>query len=69
MATVRATSRCNLLFLARVYVQRLAEAIPEIGGYFATVASRRADDNSLRLGAATLPPEPIELDVSDMLLL
>jgi CRP-like cAMP-binding protein len=69
MATVRATSRCNLLFLARVYVQRLAEAIPEIGGYFAAVASRRAGDNSLRLGAAKLPPELIELDVSDMLLL
>ena len=69
MATVRATSRCNLLFLARVYVERLAAAIPEIHGYFANVAARRADDNSLRLGAATLPPEPIELDVSDMLLL
>ena len=36
MARVRATSRCNLLFLARVYVQRLAEAIPEIGRYFAS---------------------------------
>jgi CRP-like cAMP-binding protein len=69
MATVRATSRCNLLFLARVYVERLASAIPEIHGYFATVAARRAEDNSLRLGAAPLPAEAIELDVSDMLLL
>jgi CRP-like cAMP-binding protein len=68
-ATVRATSRCNLLFLARVYVERLSAAIPEIHGYFAGMAARRAQDNTLRLGGSTVPVEPIDVDVSDMLLL
>jgi CRP-like cAMP-binding protein len=68
-ATVRARGRCNLLFLDRAYVERLAAAIPEVKAYFAAVAARRAQDNSLRLGAAALPDEPVEMDVSDGILL
>jgi CRP-like cAMP-binding protein len=67
-ATVRAQTRCTLLCLARVYVDRLGAAFPEVRSYFAEVAERRARDNSLRLGPA-LPDEPIELDISDVLLL
>ena len=69
MATVRALSSCNLLFLARHYVERLAAAVPEVSGYFAKVAARRAEDNTLRLGAAAVPLEPVDVDVSDALLL
>jgi CRP-like cAMP-binding protein len=68
-ATVRASSKCNLLFLAGTYVERLSAAIPEVKSYFATVATRRAQDNTLRLGAAALPEEPLELDASDVILL
>ena len=60
-ATVRARSRCNLLFLPRVYVDRLAAAIPEVQRYFSEVAARRAADNSLRLRGAALPE--VEIDV------
>ncbi len=68
-ATVRSVTRCNLLFLARVYVERLSAAFPEVATYFAQVAERRARDNGLRLGAA-LPEEPVEeLDISDALLI
>jgi CRP-like cAMP-binding protein len=67
-ATVRSATRCTLLFLARVYVDRLRAAFPEVGTYFAQVAERRARDNGLKLGAA-LPEVPIELDTSDILLL
>jgi CRP-like cAMP-binding protein len=67
-ATVRSLTRCTLLFLARVYVDRLSAAFPEVGTYFAQVAERRSRDNTLKLGAAW-PEEPIELDVNDILLL
>jgi CRP-like cAMP-binding protein len=68
-ATVRSLNRCNLLFLARVYVDRLSAAFPEVRTYFAEVAARRARDNNLRLGAS-LPEEPVEeLDISDVLLI
>jgi CRP-like cAMP-binding protein len=62
-ATVRALSRCNLLFLPRVYVDRLASAVPEVEAYFAEVASRRAADNSLRLGGAALPDADLDVDI------
>jgi CRP-like cAMP-binding protein len=68
-ATVRAQSKCMLLFLDRAYVERLAAAIPEIASYFAGVATRRAQDNTLRLGAQPLPAQPIELRDEDILLL
>jgi CRP-like cAMP-binding protein len=68
-ATVRSLTPCTLLFLARVYVDRLAAAVPEVRAYFAEVAQRRGRDNDLRLGAA-LPEEPMEeLDSSDVLLI
>jgi CRP-like cAMP-binding protein len=68
-ATVRAVCKCMLLFLDRTYVERLAAAIPEVRAYFAGVATRRAEGNTVRLGASYLPAQPIELDVDDLLLL
>jgi len=73
-ATVRAESKCMLLFLDRTYVERLAAAIPEVAAYFSGVAARRAQDNTLRLGASPLPAQAqaqriVELDASDVLLL
>ena len=67
-ATVRAIGKCNLLFLERTYVERLGAAIPEVQAYFAQVAARRAEDNSLRLGAVALPEEMLEGD-SDVILI
>jgi CRP-like cAMP-binding protein len=61
-ASVRALSKCNLLFLARVYVERLAAAIPEVQSHLAALAARRAEDNTVRLGAR-LPDEPVDIDV------
>ncbi len=49
-ATVRSLTRCTLLFLARVYVDRLSAAFPEVRAYFAEVAERRARDNNLTPG-------------------
>jgi CRP-like cAMP-binding protein len=68
-ATVRAASPCTLLFLPRIYFDRLTEAIPEVQRYFATVAQRRAADNNVRISAAALPDEAVELDLSDMILI
>lgn len=68
-ATVRASSPCTLLFLPRLYFDRLTEAIPEVKRYFATVAERRAADNSVRISVAALPEEPVELDDSDQILI
>ena len=67
-ATVRAIAASTLLFLPRIYVDRLAEAVPEVRRYFAGIAERRASDNSQRLGAA-LPEEIVDLDDSDQLLI
>jgi CRP-like cAMP-binding protein len=68
-ATVRSMSRATVLFLAREYVERLAAAIPEIRTYFQTVAARRVQDNSMRLGGLGLPDDPTVVDASDVLLL
>ncbi len=71
-ATVQALSAATLLFLPKVYVERLAEAIPEVRRYFAGVAQRRSADNTARLGAA-LPEEFVDLgddgDDSDTVLI
>jgi CRP-like cAMP-binding protein len=70
-ATVRACTRGTLLFLARQYVERLAAAIPEVEAYFEQVAMQRARDNTVKLapplGAA--PKEPVDVDLSDVLLI
>jgi CRP-like cAMP-binding protein len=68
-ATVRASSPCTLLFLPRIYFDRLTEAVPEVKRYFATVAERRAADNDSRISAAALPEETVELDDSDAILI
>jgi CRP-like cAMP-binding protein len=68
-ATVRATVPCTLLFLPRLYFDRLTDAIPEVKQYFATIAQRRANDNSSRLFAGALPEETVELDDSDGILI
>jgi CRP-like cAMP-binding protein len=68
-ATVRASAPCTLLFLPRLYFDRLTDAIPEVKRYFATVAQRRASDNSTRLYAGALPEETVELDDSDGILI
>jgi CRP-like cAMP-binding protein len=67
-ATVRALGKCMLLFLDRTYVERLAGAVPEVRAYFSGVASRRSQDNTLRLGASPLPAEGMEVDLDDLLL-
>jgi CRP-like cAMP-binding protein len=68
-ASVRAVTKGTVLFLAREYVERLTAAIPEIRDYFAGVAARRAQDNSLRLRGRSLPQDATEVDASDVLLL
>ena len=66
-ATVRATMRGAVLFLAREYVERLAEAIPQVQAYFEQVALNRARDNTLRFDRGALPTEAIEVDLSDVI--
>ena len=66
-ATVRATMRTSVLFLAREYVERLAEAIPQVQAYFERVALSRARDNTLRFDRGALPNEVIEVDLSDVI--
>ena len=67
-ANVRSRTRCALLYLARAYVDRLSAAFPEVRATFAAMTERRARDNDLKLGA-TLPDQPMELDIDDVLLL
>ena len=66
-ATVRATMRSAVLFLAREYVERLAEAIPQVQAYFEQVALNRARDNTLRFDRGAMPTEAIEVDLSDVI--
>jgi CRP-like cAMP-binding protein len=68
-ATVRASTRTTLLFLARTYVERLAVAIPEVRAYFESVAVQRARDNTLRLAGRALPSGEIEIDPSHAILI
>jgi CRP-like cAMP-binding protein len=65
-ATVRATMSGSVLFLAREYVDRLAEAIPQVQAYFEQVALNRARDNTMRFDRGALPTEAIEVDLSDV---
>jgi CRP-like cAMP-binding protein len=65
-ATVRATLRSTVLFLKREYVERLAEAIPQVQAYFEQVALNRARDNTLRFDRGALPTEAVEVDLSDV---
>jgi CRP-like cAMP-binding protein len=67
-ATVRATMRSSVLFLAREYVERLAEAVPQVQAYFEQVALNRARDNTMRFDRGALPSETIEVDLSDVVL-
>jgi CRP-like cAMP-binding protein len=61
MATVRATRRSTVLFLAREYFARLIEALPEIRAYFEHLTEER-------LKAATLASlgSEAELDEADL---
>jgi CRP-like cAMP-binding protein len=68
-ATVRASTRTTLLFLARTYVERLGVAIPEVRAYFESVAVQRARDNTLRLAGRTLPTGEIEIDPAQAILI
>jgi len=67
-ATVRATTQSSVLFLAREYVERLAEAIPQVQAYFEQVALNRARDNTMRFDRGALPTEAVEVDLSDVVL-
>jgi hypothetical protein len=63
---VRAATPATVLFLAREYVERLAEAVPEIQAYFEQLALNRARDNTLRSDRGAVPSEEIEVDLSDV---
>jgi CRP-like cAMP-binding protein len=65
-ATVRAATAATVLFLAREYVERLAEAVPEIQAYFEQLALGRARDNTLRSDRGVVPNEEFEVDLSDV---
>jgi len=66
-ATVRAAMPTTVLFLAREYVERLAEAVPEIQSYFEQLALNRARDNTLRTDKGAIPNEEFEVDLSDVI--
>jgi len=65
-ATVRATTATTVLFLSREYVERLAEAVPEIQAYFEQMALNRARDNTLRSDKGAVPTEEVDVDLSDV---
>jgi CRP-like cAMP-binding protein len=65
-ATVRAAIPTTVLFLAREYVERLAEAVPEIQAYFEELAMNRARDNTMRREEGALPMEAVDVDLSDI---
>jgi len=65
-ATVRAAVPTTVLFLAREYVERLAEAVPEVAAYFEQLAMNRARDNTLRKEQGAVPLEAIDVDLSDI---
>ena len=66
-ATVRATVATTVLYLAREYVERLAEAVPEIQAYFEQLALNRARNNTLRSEQGALPTEEFDVDLSDVI--
>jgi CRP-like cAMP-binding protein len=65
-ATVRAALPTTVLFLAREYVERLADAVPEVAAYFEQLAMDRARDNTLRRDRGAVPMEAVEVDLSDI---
>ena len=66
-ATVRATMPTTVLFLAREYVDRLAEAVPEIQAYFEELAMNRARNNTMRMDQGAVPSEEVDVDLSDII--
>jgi CRP-like cAMP-binding protein len=66
-ATVRAMVPTTVLFLAREYVERLAEAVPEVQAYFEQLAMNRARDNSLRSDKGAVPVGEFDVDLSDVI--
>ena len=66
-ATVRANTATTVLFLARDYVERLSDAVPEIQAYFEQLALNRARDNSLRAEKGAVPAEEYDVDLSDVI--
>ena len=65
-ATVRAANPTTVLYLAREYVERLAEAVPQVQAYFEQLALNRARDNTLRAEKGAMPSEEFEVDLSDV---
>lgn len=65
-ATVRAATPATVLFLAREYVERLGEAVPEVQAYFEQLALNRARDNTLRFDRGAMPNEEFDVDLSDV---
>jgi signal-transduction protein with cAMP-binding, CBS, and nucleotidyltransferase domain len=66
-ATVCAATPVTVLFLAREYVERLAQAVPEIQAYFEELAMNRARDNTLRMDQGAVPDEAVDVDLSDVI--
>ena len=66
-ATVRTATAATVLFLAREYVERLAEAVPQVQAYFEQLALNRARDNTLRSDQGAVPSEEFEVDLSDVI--
>lgn len=66
-ATVRAAVPTTVLFLAREYVERLGQAVPEIQAYFEKLALDRARDNTLRFDKGAVPNEEFDVDLSDVI--
>jgi CRP-like cAMP-binding protein len=66
-ATVRAATPATVLFLAREFVERLAQAVPEIQTYFEELAMNRARDNTMRKERGAVPEEAIDVDLSDVI--
>ena len=64
---MRAATPTTVLFLGREYVERLAEAVPEIEAYFEKLALSRARDNTLRTDRGVIPTEGFEVDLSDVI--
>jgi CRP-like cAMP-binding protein len=66
-ATVRAAIPTTVLFLAREYVERLGEAVPEVQAYFEELAMNRARNNTLRMDQGAVPSEGFDVDLSDVI--
>jgi CRP-like cAMP-binding protein len=56
-ATVVAQRAATVLFLAREYVVKIVQAVPEIRNYLEALAEEREIDNQLVLGEDDIPPD------------